>query len=308
MRELIRRVPQLHRLAVFDAVARAGDFTAAARDLGISQPAVSRHMSALAKELDLTLFERSGRSHSLTPRGQALADAVNNAFTSLERVLLELEDQQRAFVLAVQPAMATRWVVPLLDQLEATAETEIRLRIFERPSELESGDWDLAIVPGTGAWPDRESTLLFGEVVRPFASPSLAADLRLNAATDPLDLVPHNLLHIDETARPNMTWSEWFAEAAEPVELPTPRLKYNAYPTVLQEALAGNGIVLGWQHLLSDMVERGLLVPVGPIVRRKHGGHHVCWPKDTADDRHHSILNQLQQAIETSSRSFTLET
>lgn len=305
MRQLLRRVPQLHRLAVFDAVASSGSFTSAAHELQISQPAVSRHMAALAEELGIELFERSGRSFVLTKRGRNLADAVESAFSSLERTLSELDDQPDAFVFAVQPAMATTWVVPLLDQLETAAGAEIRLRIFERSAELDSSEWDMAIVPGTGNWAGWESTMLFREAVRPFAAPSLAATLGLGPDSTPAQLVTNNLLHIDDDGRPNMTWKEWFAEAGDPLTPAKPRLVYNAYPTVIQEALAGNGIALGWQHLLSDMVERGLLVPVGPIVQRRHGGHHMCWRVGRSDDRHRAIVDRLQTEIVGSSAPFT---
>ncbi len=304
MRQLLRRVPQLHRLAVFDAVASAGNFTSAARELQVSQPAVSRHMAALARELGIELFERSGRSFVLTSRGRGLADAVEAAFSTLERALAEIDDRPDAFVLAIQPAMATTWVVPLLDQLETVAGAEIRLRIFERSAELDSSEWDMAIVPGTGNWAGWESTMLFREAVRPFAAASLAADLGLGPDTALTELVNHNLLHIDGDGRPNMTWREWFAEAGDALTPAKPRLVYNAYPTVIQEALAGNGIALGWQHLLSDMVERGLLVPVGPVVQRRHGGHHVCWRVGRADDRHRAILDRLQSEIAGSSAAF----
>ena len=304
MRQLLRRVPQLHRLAVLDAVASAGNFTSAARELQISQPAVSRHMAALARELGIQLFERSGRSFVLTRRGRSLADAVESAFAGLEHALAEFDDQPETFVFAVQPAMATTWVVPLLDQLEAAAGAEIRLRIFERSTELDSSEWDMAIVPGTGNWNGWESTMLFGEAVRPFAAPSLAASLGLGPDTTPAQLVTSTLLHIDDDGRPNMTWKEWFAEAGDDLTPAKPRLVYNAYPTIIQEALAGNGIALGWQHLLSDMVERGLLVPVGPIVQRRHGGHHVCWRVGRADDRHRAILDRLRSEIAGSSAAF----
>lgn len=305
MRPLLQRLPQLHRLAVFDAVARAGNFTSAANDLGISQPAVSRHMAALSRELDIQLFDRSGRSSALTAQGQALAGVVDSAFKSLERTLEEFDDESNVFVFAVQPAMATTWVVPLLDQLETVAGTEIRLRIFERRADLDAGDWSLAILPGSGDWDGWESTMLFREAVRPFASPSLASKLGLTANSTPTALAAQNLLHIDDLGHPNTTWAEWFAEASDDNITPaTPRLLYNAYPTVIQEALAGNGIALGWQHLLSDMVERGLLVPVGPIVQRRHGGHHVCWRTGCADDRHRAIVDRLQAEILASSASF----
>ena len=193
--------------------------------------------------------------------------------------------------------MATSWVVPLLDQLEVAAGAEIRLRIFDRRSELDSSEWDLAIVPGSGRWPEWESTTLFKEIVRPLAAPSLADELGLNANSSPLDLVDQNLLHIDDVERPSMNWPQWFAEAGVSVELPAPRLVYNAYPTVIQEALAGNGIVLAWRHLLSDLLERGLLVAVGPSVERQHSGHHLCWRAHRGDARYEAILQCLQQEI-----------
>lgn len=305
MRPLIQRLPKLHRLAVFDAVANAGDFTAAARSLGISQPAVSRHMAALASELGIQLFERSGRSFVLTKQARTLANAVDAAFSSLEQALAHVDNQDESLVLAVQPAMATTWVVPLLDELETAAGAEIRLRIFERSRGLDDGDWDLAIVPGSGDWAGWESTMLFREAVRPFASPSLAAELGLTADSTPSELAAQKLLHIDDAGRPNMTWVEWFAEASDAEIIPpTPRLLYNAYPTVIQEALAGNGIVLGWQHLLSDMDARGLLVAVGPTVQRRSGGHYVCWRSGCADDRHRAIVDRLRSEIPVSAASF----
>ena len=261
-------------------------------------------MAALARELGVELFERSGRSFVLSKRGRVLAEAVGSAFAGLERVLAEMDDHPEVFVLAVQPAMATSWVVPLLDQLEAAAGAELRLRIFERGAELDAGDWDMAIVPGTGGWPEWESTMLFREAVRPFASPGLAAELGFGEHTTPAELLTANLLHIDDVGRPNMTWQQWFIEAGEPTAPPKPRLVYNAYPTVIQEALASNGIALGWQHLLSDLVERGLLVPVGPVVQRRHGGHHVCWRIGRADNRHRAVLERLQTEILGSAQFF----
>jgi len=86
-------------------------------------------MAALARELGVELFERSGRSFVLSKRGRVLAEAVGSAFAGLERVLAEMDDHPEVFVLAVQPAMATSWVVPLLDQLEAAAGAELRLRM-----------------------------------------------------------------------------------------------------------------------------------------------------------------------------------
>jgi LysR family transcriptional regulator, glycine cleavage system transcriptional activator len=293
MRPLLRRVPQLQRLAVFDAVAATGSFTSAARELGVSQPAVSRHIATIERQLDVALFERVAGRVQLTEHGRRLADGVAGAFTGLERALDDVMAARAALVFAVQPSMATSWIVPGLERLEKVAGSEIRLRIFDRISELDAGEWDLAIVPGHGDWENWVSNMLFSEAVRPLASPGFAADAGLSADTEAAELVHTNLLSIDAVERPSMTWTEWFDAADVTVTPPAPRVVYDTYPTVLQEALVGRGVVLGWRHLVGDLLERGLLVPVGPVVERPEVGHYLCWRRDRSDARLAAICSEL---------------
>ena len=202
-----------------------------------------------------------------------------------------------ALVFAVQPTMATSWIVPSLERLTAVAGSEIRLRIFDRRAELDNGGWDLAIVAGDGAWVGWSCTELFHEAVCPIASPGLADDVGLHAGSDPLELLDTTLLHVDAEGQPSMTWPEWFAEAGVAVDLPAPRVVHDAHPTVIQEALVGHGVALGWRHLDGDLLDRGLLVPVGPVVGRPSAGHHLCWPTDRSDDRLRAIRDWLVDRI-----------
>lgn len=297
MRRLLQRVPRLQRLAVFDAVAATGSFTAAARELGITQPAVSRHIATIERQLGVPLFERGAGRVDLTEHGRRLADGVASAFTGLERTLDDVAAIRDTLVFAVQPAMATSWIVPALERLEAATASQVRLRIFDRTSELDQGEWDLAIMPGRGEWESWTSTPLFTEAVRPIASPGFAAAHGLDADGDADDLVAVNLLHIDAVERPSMTWAEWFAAAGGDATPAPPRVVYDSYPTVLQEALVGHGVVLGWRHLVGDLVDRGLLVPVGPMVTRPEFGHHLCWRSTRDDPRLTTILGELRALL-----------
>lgn len=67
------------RYRAFAAVARLGSFTAAAGELFISQPAVSKHVASLEAELGSRLVERSRRGARLTPAGELLAEHVLRA-------------------------------------------------------------------------------------------------------------------------------------------------------------------------------------------------------------------------------------
>ncbi|MEM1332282.1 MAG: LysR family transcriptional regulator [Actinomycetota bacterium] len=294
MRSLLRRVPQIQRLAVIDAVAATGSFTGAARELGVSQPAVSRHVATLERQLAVILFDRS--TGTMTEAGRRLADAAASAFTGLERALDDIAATDAAIVLAVQPTMATSWAVPDLDVIERAAGCPVRLLIFDRLSELDDGAWDVAVVPHVGTPPGFDGIQLFAEAVRPFASPTFAAAHSLDVDAAPAQLVDLPTLRIDADDRPSMSWPEWFA--AFGIDRPDESsVVYDRYPTVVQEALVGRGVVLGWRHLMGDLVERGLLVPVGPEVERPELGHHACWRSGRATAATQAVADALRTLI-----------
>ncbi len=79
----------IQNLSAFITVSDLGSFSRAAEKLFITQPAVSKRISALEKELNVSLFDRIGRKVQLTEAGQAL-------LPSAQRILAELEESRRA--------------------------------------------------------------------------------------------------------------------------------------------------------------------------------------------------------------------
>ena len=67
----------LHQLETFLAVVREGTFSAAAKGLGRTQPAISQVISRLEDEVGQRLFERPGRRGGLTDAGKTLVDTPN---------------------------------------------------------------------------------------------------------------------------------------------------------------------------------------------------------------------------------------
>jgi len=80
----------VYELKVFLTAAETENFSAAARQLNLTQPAVSMQIRALERKLDVTLFHRAGRSLSLSERGRALMplarDVVNRAIRIEEEI------------------------------------------------------------------------------------------------------------------------------------------------------------------------------------------------------------------------------
>lgn len=81
----MRYLPKLQQLKIFDEIARTGSIRAAARQLQLAQPAVSRGLRELEYRLDARLVERGHHGVTLTPIGQQFARRVANIFRELHR-------------------------------------------------------------------------------------------------------------------------------------------------------------------------------------------------------------------------------
>lgn len=280
MRPIVRRVDRLQRLAVFESAARLGTLSAAGRELGLAQPAVTRHVRALEVALGVELFNRSPNRVELTEAGRRLADSLDVAFSTVEHTIDEMTAHDETFVLATPPGFAQQLIVPALDTLqEALGDRDLRLWLYDRESELNDGSFDAAVRlrSAEGGWTGYQHCELFAEQVVPVASPALAADLGLDGSSTPADVLSAPLLHMDAHDRPWMSWSEWFAEFDLALSAGRRRVVFNNYPTVLQQAVAGRGVALGWIGLVEGLVADGLLTVVGPTVSSARN-YWVTWP------------------------------
>jgi DNA-binding transcriptional LysR family regulator len=276
MRPIVERAERLQRLAVFDAAARAGSFTAAAAELGSTQPAVTRQIRALERSLGLELFERTANRSHLTEAGRLVAAAVDAGFTSMEQTLASVTEHASTFVLASPPGFAQLLMVPVLDELHAALESDIRLWVYDRDTDLDDGSADAMIRIGTGDWPGLEAVRLFDEVVIPVATTTFAREHGLDADSTAAEVLTTPLLHMDATDRPWMSWADWLAHFGLALTARR-RVLHNAYPAVVQEALAGRGVALGWRGVIDRYLDDGVLVPVGPEVATDRA-YCVAWP------------------------------
>lgn len=304
VRALIRRVERLQALAVFEAAARLGSFTAAGNELGMSQPAVTRQIRALERRLGTTLFVRTPNRSQLSDAGRRLRDHVATGFDVIEAGLDELADltgvteRAETFVLAAHPGIAQAWLVPRLDQINSVlGDLDLRLWLFDRDSELADGTFDAAIRVGDGTFPDQDARLLFPEVVVPVASPAVAHQHGLTAASTATDVLRAPLIHMDDGDRPWMTWDDWLAAFELRMTRAPGRVLFHNYPMVLQRALLGHGIALGWRPLIDAYVDGGALDVVGPEVRSPRG-YYVTWSVGRATDAVAALTEWLVAAVE----------
>jgi DNA-binding transcriptional LysR family regulator len=91
------------------------------------------------------------------------------------------------------------------------------------------------------------------------------------------------LLHIDEGDREWMSWGTWLAAFGVTHPPARRRVVFNNYPMVLRQAIAGNGVALGWRVVVDDLVASGMLTVVGPEVRTGNG-YHLTWSPGRATE------------------------
>ena len=95
MPDLRRKLPSSHALFVFDAAARNGSFTAAAAELNVTQPAVSRMLGQFEDYLGVRLFDRTNGRAVLTEDGEILYRHVSDGFRSIEGGLIEIDRRRK---------------------------------------------------------------------------------------------------------------------------------------------------------------------------------------------------------------------
>lgn len=92
------RLPPLNSLRAFEATARRGSVSAAARELGVTHGAVSHQIRALEETLGSSLFERGSRRMRLTTQGALLLPAVAQAFGDIAAATARLQRDRKSVV------------------------------------------------------------------------------------------------------------------------------------------------------------------------------------------------------------------
>ena len=153
---------ELRQLEYFVAVAEEGNFTRAAERVHISQSGVSAQIRQLEGHLGADLIDRSGRSATLTPAGEAALGPARAALASVAAVRQAVDDVVGVFRGRLTVGMVTACTVtPLFDALASFHEAHpgIELALVEDNSDrlidrIRDGSMDFALAGIAGAVPD----------------------------------------------------------------------------------------------------------------------------------------------------------
>ena len=173
------RLPSLTSLRAFEATARLGGFSAAARELNVTHAAVAQQVRGLEAALGTALLERAGRGLILTPEGDRLAVALRDGFEAIAAAVEEARAGQDARPLRVTltPAFASQWLMPRLGRFWARhPDIPLTLHPDRQVVDLARSRMDLAIRFGDGHWPGLEVEMLVPASYTIVAAPALLGD------------------------------------------------------------------------------------------------------------------------------------
>lgn len=197
------RLPPLNALRVFHAVARHRSIRQAADDLLVTPQAVGQQIKLLEDTLQVTLFERKGRTIELTDAAVLLSHYVNAGFDELaEGVRRVTQVQQRdRIALNASPYFATHHLMPRLAQLrEVLPDIDLRLTTVVNLPDFARDAIDMTIQWGYGGWADYEWRLLVPDPKIICCTPELARHI-----TSATDLVSQTLL---DTVKSKRLWPD----------------------------------------------------------------------------------------------------
>jgi DNA-binding transcriptional LysR family regulator len=250
------------KLKVFHAAAEAGSFTHAGEQLGLSQSAVSRQVSALEQELGVSLFHRHARGLILTEQGELLHHTAHDVFMKLEAARAKLTDSRERpngdLRITTTPGIGVHWLTPRLGEfIDLYPDINLIMITTDEELDLAMREADVAIRLRLPTQPDLIQRKLFSVRFHAYASPEYLKRFGTPRTLDDLD--KHRIILLGGTVVPNYLENRrWLIEVARNGKGPrTPVFTINNVLGVMRACQRSIGIALLPDYLVE---ENGALV------------------------------------------------
>ena len=289
------RMPSLRAIRSFVAAAKYQSFTRAAEALCVTQAAVSRQIRELEDYMGTALFIRAGRKVLLSEAGSRFYDAAQLSFINIAQAADRIRIKHPArepLTICCSPAFANLWMRPRMPAfLKAHPDIELTVLATQDFWSLEAGVLpDIFMTKIPKVHEGYASTRLFHDVVYPVCAPAYLQSMP--GLQEPADLCRARLLDLSPYGRSQLAehvdWQVWLAlqdvdVGPSPNQLHIP-YSSNDYNTLVQLAVAGEGIVLGWDHLVRGLVASGELVrPIPHEVVHHDRCHYLSAREDRSE-------------------------
>jgi len=281
----ITPLPPLQCLVAFEAAMRHASFTKAAAELHLTQSAISRQISQLEDFLGRPLFVREHRALRLTIAGERYAQQVQALLADCSEATREImkRNGDLELTIACSSGIAILWLAPRLGKFRA-AHPEIKLRMIVRDSlaSLSPAEFDVGMYyVRQDLAPHFTARRLFDEEVFAVCSPDYLGGRLLK----PAELVHETLLIQEDGQKQWTSWQEWFHLNGVAMPKSPDCVTINRYAELVQMAILGQGVVLGWRYMIDACLTQGLLVRATSESVSPGGGYYSVSPNERSQNR-----------------------
>lgn len=257
---LRKALPSTVALFMFEAAAKHLNFTRAAAEFNVTQSAVSRMIKRLETHLATVLFKRGPTGLELTEDGEMLYKAVGQGFQTIEAALDELRVRQGKtgqVTLSISSAFAVHWFVPMVDRFQADfPNIDLRFQLVKGEPVGPFDDVDLAIRHNHPSNAEQHSWKLMDEIVVPVCSADYAK--RHGMLRDAREASPHIFANLSGPMR--LPWQVFLEGTHTPEPAGLRNITFSDYTLVVQSALKGRAMALGWLHVVGlELLGDGLI-------------------------------------------------
>ena len=272
------RIPPIHALLAFEAVARLRSVTLAAAELNVTPSAVSHRMRQLESQLGLRLF--AGRGEFVpSAEGEAYLARVREALAALQPPARSGGGHSAAAAVrlrvAVTPTFSRQLLLPRLALFRhAYPDIELILQVTIPVANVTAEDADIELRFGAGPFADRESMPLLSDEVCPVCSPEY------HGLAGPLDdgfETQDSIGRARLIRTPLEPWRTWFRACGVALPEPASGSQFNDLGLVLDAAVAGFGVALMRLKLGQSWLDSGRLLRLSPRSVRSPHDYFLCW-------------------------------
>ena len=259
----------MQTLRAFESAGRLHSFSRAAEELHTTRSAVSRAIADLERRIAVRLFKRCHRSVSLTEAGELYHRAVTDGLARIARaaaVATTAVDDDRVVIVCGR-ATSELFLRPRFEALRQGLGEDAIIRVLRcehsflaRPELMDLDRIDLMVSYHSAADVPDDRVVAFHEAIAPVCSPHFAAT---HADILRRPVAQWGSLPFLNFARPTQgwaTWDHWFEAVGRPAPMPRYR-NYDDYVYMIDTAVAGRGLALGWRNFMDRFFNAGSLVP-----------------------------------------------